>query len=366
MRTIAQMHTQTPNLLVSRYRFVLHSLFWVGIVFYDVLIWGLVDGKYGEKLISTLVELPIKISAAYFTLYILIDRFLVLKKYLIFLMLLIGSMAICGFILRVISYYILYPVYYPGGLSIPLFFLPKILIAIFYTYSWVAIASTFHLIKYYYQHQQATQLLEQAAQQLEKEKLAAELKLLKSQINPHFLFNTLNNLYVLTLSHSEKAPQMVHKLSELMSYMLCDSNQAEVSLAKEIQYIQNYIDLERLRYGDRLEVHFVNYANEATHLIAPLLLLPFVENSFKHGARNQLQDSWIHIDLEVINDMLILKVENNKPPHQPKKTESPRLGLENVVKRLSYLYPDRHSLQLFDEADTYMAVLKLSLNTNLS
>jgi two-component system LytT family sensor kinase len=364
MRTNVFMQNKKPGLLFSRYRLVLHILFWAGIVFYDVLIWGLVDGKYGEKLISTLVELPIKIGAAYFTLYILIDKYLVQKRYSIFLLLLIISMAVCGMVLRVISYFILYPVYYPEGLTIPLFFPPKILIAIFYTYSWVAIVSTFHLIKYYYQHQQATQRLEQTAQQLEKEKLAAELKLLKSQINPHFLFNTLNNLYVLTLNNSEKAPQMVHKLSELMSYMLYDSNQAEVLLDKEIQYIQNYIDLEKLRYGDRLEVSFINYAVPNDITIAPLLMLPFVENSFKHGVRNQLKGSWIHIDIEVVSDILILKVENNKPERQPEKKDLPAIGLQNVTRRLEHLYPKRHSLQLFDEPDTYMAVLKLSLSSN--
>ena len=352
-------------LLFTRYRYVLHILFWMGIVVYDVVIWGLVDGKYGEKLVSTLVELPVKISAAYFTLYVIIDKFLIKGKYVWFLLLLATSVTGLGILLRVIGYYFLYPIYYPEGLSIPLFFPPKILIAIFYTYSWVAIVSTFHLVRYYYRHQQEAQQLLQATQQLEKEKLAAELQLLKSQINPHFLFNTLNTLYVLTLNNSENAPQMVHKLSELMSYMLHDSNQREVPLRKEIHYIRNYIDLEKLRYGDRLEVTFTNYAKLEDVTVAPLLMLPLIENCFKHGARNQLEGGWIHIDINIVDGVLILKVENNKPGPSKQEDSVSRIGLKNLKKRLALLYPDQYTLQLFDETDTYMAVLKVSLDRTI-
>jgi sensor histidine kinase YesM len=265
-----------------------------------------------------------------------------------------------GIIMRLIAYYILYPAFYPQGvIDMPLFFLPKILIAIFVMYSMIGIVASFHLIRHYYRHQQSAQLLQQMAEQLEKEKLAAELKLLKSQINPHFLFNTLNNLYVLTMNSSSKAPLMVHKLSELMSYMLYDSNQVEVPLDKEIQYIRNYIDLEKIRYGERLDVTLNIYGCSEGIMVAPLLILPFVENSFKHGARNQLHDSWIHIDIEVQHDNLILKVENSKPDFQIERHTTSGLGLNNVKRRLDHLYRERYVLQLFDETDTYLVVLKL-------
>ena len=353
---------KTPALFLTKYRFLLHILFWTSLLVYDSLVWGLVDGLYREKFISSLVELPVKVAATYFTLYVLIDKFLIQKRYGTFLILLLLSMAIVGIVLRLIAYYFLYPAFYPDGLYIPLFFPPKILIAIFVTYSLVAIVASFHLIRHYYKHQQATQLLEQTAQQLEKEKLAAELKLLKSQINPHFLFNTLNNLYVLTLNQSKHAPLMVHKLSELMSYMLYDSNQAEVPLDKEIQYIRNYIDLEKIRYGDRLDVSLNIYGGIEGILVAPLLILPFVENSFKHGARKQLHDGWIHVDIEIQDNALTLKVENSKPDFQNAHSKSSGLGLANVRRRLEHLYPNRYSLQLFDEPDTHMAILRISLS----
>lgn len=352
--------------IFTRYRIPIHILFWVCMVIYEVLIWGLVDDKYNEKLNTSLLELPVKIAATYFTLYFLIDRFLVKGKYTQFALLLVLSMATFGVILRAINYYFIYPVYYPEGMSMSMLFLPKVLISVFVIFSLVAIVASFHLIRHYYQHQQATQLLQQAAQQLEKEKLSAELKLLKSQINPHFLFNTLNNLYVLTLNNSNKAPDMIHKLSQLMSYMLYDSNLPEVPLEMEIKYIKNYVDLEKLRYGDRLEVLLRVYEKTDGIMIAPLLILPLVENSFKHGASNQLDGGWIHVDIDVRESTLLIKVENNKiefeKENMDQNTERPSgIGLENARKRLNHLYPGRHSLQLFNEEDRFLAVLKLEV-----
>jgi len=343
----------------SRYRYVLHFCFWSGLFLYDVIIWGLVDGKYEEKLISTSAELPVKIAAAYFTLYILIDRLLLRKRYLVFVLYLLASMFMVGLILRGISFYILYPRFYPAGLQIPLFYLPKILIAIFYAYAWVAILATFHLMRRYYTDQQMAQAYQQTAKQLEKQKLEAELKLLKSQINPHFLFNTLNSLYVLALNNSQRTPAMIHKLSELMSYMLYESNQAEVLLEKEVEYIRNYIALEKIRYGDRIEITFNVNNHHDDLMIAPLLMLPFIENSFKHGVRNQLSNGWVFIELDIIDDEIVFKVENSKGG---KLTEvQGGIGLSNVVKRLDYLYGDSYSLKIFDEQDTYMVVLKVGL-----
>jgi two-component system, LytTR family, sensor kinase len=225
----------------KRYRIPAHIFFWLSYFIYEGVIWGMVDGQYTIRLVSASIELPVKILATYFTLYVLIDRLLIRKKYGLFLVALIASMIGFGVILRILAYHTIYPLFYPDATNIPLFFLPKILIAIFVICSLVAIVGSFHLIKHWYNHQQDAQLLQQTKQQLEKEKLESELKLLKSQINPHFLFNTLNSLYVLTLNHSKHAPEMVHKLSQLMSYMLYDSNQHEVLLESELQYLEHCI-----------------------------------------------------------------------------------------------------------------------------
>lgn len=342
-----------------------HILFWVTFVFYETIIWGMVDDQYLQRLVISLIELPVKITATYFTLYVLIDRFLVHKRYGTFLIFLILSMAAFGTVLRVLGYYTIYPLYWPDATSIPLFFFPKIMIATVVIYSLVAIVAFFHLLRYWYTHQQETQRLHQATEQLEKEKLEAELKLLKSQINPHFLFNTLNNLYALTLTQSAKAPEMVYILSQLMSYMLYDGNQSKVTITKEIQYIRNYIALEKIRYDHRLDIAMNVYHDLDTIEIAPLLILPFVENSFKHGASHQVSQSWIRIDILMQNNTLVIKVENSKPvfagdtPEMEEK--KPGIGLQNLQKRLELIYPNQHTLHILNETDTYLAVLKIEL-----
>ncbi len=145
-----------------------------------------------------------------------------------------------------------------------------------------------------------------------------------------------------------------------MSYMLYESNQAEVLLDQEVEYIRNYLALEKIRYGERVEISFNVYNNQNYLRVAPLLLLPFVENSFKHGVRNQLDNGWITIELDIVDDEIVFKVENSKVGKPTAKKAG--IGLGNVMKRLDYLYHDSHSLTIFDEPDTYMVVLKIGLN----
>ena len=349
------------NVLQARYRYAGHILFWICLVMYEGLTWSIVDGAYTQRLTTSLIELPIKIAATYFTLYILIDKFLVNRRYGLFALLLFPSVFGFGTLLRITSYYITYPLFYPDGKNLPVLFFPKILIYTFAIYSLVAIVATLHLIRHWYRHQQSAQLLQQANEQLEKEKLAAELKLLKSQINPHFLFNTLNNLYALTLNNSDKSPEVVYKLSQLMSYMLYDSNQVEVPLEKEIQYIQNYIALEKIRYSN-LDVS-LNVFDDITDVhLAPLLILPFVENSFKHGVSNQLSRGWIRIDIQVQESTLVIKVENSKEAGKGNTKPLSGIGLQNVRKRLDLIYHNHHSLQIINEEELYLVILKIEYN----
>ncbi|WP_332369013.1 histidine kinase [Spirosoma telluris] len=174
-------------------------------------------------------------------------------------------------------------------------------------------AAAIKLVKIWY-------LKQQAYEQIDKEKLQAELQLLKSQVHPHFLFNTLNNLYALTLHKSDHSPAVVLKLSELLSYMLYECNASEVPLQKEIAFMRNYIGLEQLRYGDRLDMSVTISGDYPTKLIAPLLLVPFLENAFKHGTSEQLEQAWMHIDLSVQGNQLKFKVINSREPSAHKDT----------------------------------------------
>jgi LytS/YehU family sensor histidine kinase len=213
--------------------------------------------------------------------------------------------------------------------------------------------------KYYYKKNEAAQILE-------REKLKAELQLLKAQVHPHFLFNTLNNLYSLTLTQSGQAPEVVLKLAGLLRYMLYECDVVKVPLVKEIKLLQDYIQLEELRYGERLDLSVNIKGSVEGKIIAPLILLPFIENSFKHGASEELDQAWISLDLTIQENKLKFKLINAVPP-SPLFISEPEImahgiGLENVRKRLELLYPDRYELKTIMEAETYLVSLTMDLD----
>jgi LytS/YehU family sensor histidine kinase len=187
---------------------------------------------------------------------------------------------------------------------------------------------------------------EKKLREIEKEKFTAEMGLLKAQINPHFFFNTLNSLYSLTLARSEKSAEMVLRLSHLMRYMLYEASANTVSLKDEIAYIENYISIEQMRFADRLDLSFQYSGDTSGQVISPLLLLPFIENAFKHG----IQDSsgWITIYLKVENSYTI-----------PVKAKEPGLGLANVKRRLELAYPGKYELNIRQSENIYSVDLKL-------
>ncbi len=205
----------------------------------------------------------------------------------------------------------------------------------------------------------------QEKQELETRTMQTELRFLKSQINPHFLFNTLNSLYALTLKKSDKAPEIVIKLSEMMRYMLYECNEKRVLLSNEVHYIQNYLDLERLRHGSKVDISFEATGHISDQQIAPLMFIPFIENSFKHGLTNQLERGFVNIRLHVEKQDIDFFIENNKPnalPHQDHHRRSGGIGLVNVRRRLDILYPRQYSLEIYDNPKTYAVQLKMHLN----
>lgn len=192
--------------------------------------------------------------------------------------------------------------------------------------------------------------------------LEAELGALKAQIHPHFLFNTLNNLYALSLNNSPKSPELILGLSDILRYMLYECSKDEVPLEKEVFMMQQYVNLEKLRYEDRIDINFNISGNLKNKQIAPLLILPFIENSFKHGASEATGQVWVNIDIAVRDNWFKLKVSNNNPQQKASGDESPGIGLNNVVKRLNLLYPDGHYLKIMDEEDTFLIVLDVELS----
>lgn len=335
-----------------------HILFWGAIVLGDTVIWGSRSNEYWRQFIIEMISLPYFMLAAYFNLYVLLPRYLEAKKYAQYFIYVLVLLVVSSNLNLITSIFFsnIYPWLKPKQ---PIRYLPILLWHMFWVQSPILFVTS--CIKLYKQWH----IRGQQNQELAKAKLTAELDYLKGQLHPHFLFNTLNNLYSLTLHQSKFAPQIVLKLSALMSYMLYDSLENKIELCKELEHIKNYIDLEKLRFGDRLAVSFNVYGETKDKKIAPLLLIPFVENAFKHGASNLTEDVWVTIEVKAKDDFITVKVENNKSNETASKTEGDYrngIGLTNVQRRLTLLYDGRHELHIEDEPEHYAIDLRLDLN----
>jgi len=196
--------------------------------------------------------------------------------------------------------------------------------------------------------------------QAEKEKLTSQLSYLKGQINPHFLFNTLNSIYYLSLEKSAKAPDAIIRLSNMMRFVISDANDNFVDLAKEISYVTNFIELQKLRLGNTASLSYKISGTTVEKRVAPLILIPFIENAFKHGV-NPEELSCILVDIEIGDKELTLNV-NNKKVHRHYTHVKSGLGIANAKKRLDYIYPGKHVLTINDEPKDYIVTLKLNLS----
>lgn len=196
--------------------------------------------------------------------------------------------------------------------------------------------------------------------QTEKEKLKAELSYFKAQINPHFLFNTLNSIYSLAIQKADNTADAVVKLSGMMRYVLSDASHDFVPLEKEIGYITDYIDLQRIRFGETVKI---NYQAEEPHpgkLIAPLILISFIENAFKFGV-NPEEESFIAVNISLFEDHLHLHVYNNKVHGQLENETQGGLGINNAKQRLNLLYPEKHKLEIVESDSEYEVDLSIKL-----
>ena len=204
-------------------------------------------------------------------------------------------------------------------------------------------------------------LKEQRNIQLQKQNTEAQLQLLTAQVHPHFLFNTLNNIYSQAQNESPKSSKMILGLSELLRYILYEGRKPLVSLDKELQMILEYVNLEKLRYGNKLDLHYLIADKTRDVYIAPLLLLPFVENCFKHGTSKMLQNPWINLTIEVKETTLVMKLMNGKAESTGSTPPKPGIGIGNVRQRLELLYKNKHELQIRDEESVFIVDLKVEL-----
>ncbi|MBD1260527.1 histidine kinase [Maribacter polysiphoniae] len=202
--------------------------------------------------------------------------------------------------------------------------------------------------------------MDRKSKERESENLKTELAFLRSQISPHFLFNVLNNMVALVRMKSDKLEPTILKLSSLMQYMLYDTDDEKVLLKSEVDYLRSYIDLQQLRFGDRLRLNVDLNLKEDWHAIEPMLLIPFVENAFKHGT-GMVEAPTITISLQAINGMLIFSVRNKYIDNDQAKDKVSGIGLANIKRRLELLYAGNHDLDIEKSDEWYSITLKLKL-----
>lgn len=332
-------------------RVTYHSLFWLMVL---AFLMRFEDHGMGFwfTLSNELVNVAFYLVIVYFNLLYLLPNYLAKGHYLQYILLLMAASLIVT-PLRIMVLYLkfsAYPQLQQELLShLNLYFLLSFFIA--------SGSSVLKIITDWFRQQRERQ-------ELQTQTMQSELNFLKSQINPHFLFNTLNNLYALTLRKSDKAPDIVIKLSEMMRYMLYECNEKQVPLSKEINYLKNYLDLEQLRQHPGIDIKFEVEGEVGDQQIAPLLLIPFLENSFKHGINHQITEGFVHTKVKVVNQRVEFFIENTKGQpvlHPESGRRSGGIGLVNVRRRLDLLYPGQYDLSVNDSPKTYAVSLTIDL-----
>jgi sensor histidine kinase YesM len=343
----------------SAHRFLSHVIFWmiVSVIFlnrYTVEEYDEID----KIIYRHCYYMSFMILASYFVAYIIIPKLILSKHYFqVVLYFLAGSYVICV-CSRVVVIYLLEPLirtapFGQESLWVIMTDIPKLFTHYFaqaFSTAWVF--AFIKLIRDQY-------LVQRQSLKLEKEKAQTELKVLKAQLNPHFLFNTLNNIYSLSLMNSPVTSRAIYELSEILDHVLYRCNNTYVPLSDEIRLIENYLELEKLRYTEKLKVSFA-YSTDESLEIAPLLLLSLVENAFKHGAGESIGNPFVNIDLQVKQGKFRFEVANSFLP-DCRMQKDDRIGLSNIRKQLDLLYNNRYKLNISDNGEIFVVLLTIDL-----
>lgn len=332
-----------------------HLLFWTVYVLLSSFIFSYQSRfPYYFFLENYMVNLAAYASFTYLVIYVMVPRFLFNRKIGLFILLIIPLSVAFVFIKLLLNEFVFYQWLIPKVFHPEEWISYKLFIENIF-WIWIPTAA-FASVKYF--REWITTMREK--NELQEKQLEAELKLLKAQLHPHFLFNTLNNLYVLALEKSEKTPDVIMKISELFHYILYECNADWISLENEVELIKNYIELERLRYDENLTVEFDIQGQIAQKKVAPMLFFVFVENAFKHGCRNDIGHPYIKLSLKAKNGKVQFMAVNSLPDKKVEdKVMDGGVGLENLEKRLNLLYPNKHSLLIERGAKEFLVNLEL-------
>ncbi len=357
------------NKSTGKYALAMHLLFWGGYLSLSVFVFSGREEINRALLIGSVLIVP-QVIIAYINMELLIPKFFIKKQYLKY----IGLVLLCF-----IGFYLFYEYVLPEifkligppqemprnppqsepGHGPKEFSLPFRRMRIYYIFTQML---AIYFLSTAFKTSQIALRREKEAADLKGENLNSELKFLRSQINPHFLFNALNNIYSLSIIKSEKTPDNILKLSDMLRYIIYDCNADRVPLEKEINYILNYIDLQKLKDDemDNIEVDFENADPKC--MIAPMIFIPFIENSFKHSKIEDIEHGWIKIKLENTNSHLSFSIRNSLANEEYTKDKVGGVGLENVKRRLELLYPNKHKLQIESHDHTFAVDLEIFMD----
>lgn len=340
--------------------FLLHSFFWI--VVYSFYAYFLGYGSSNVDYVNTFSSflMPVTILISYFFVYFLIPRYLLTKKYQLFILYSVYTFIISGYlIILTIMYGLIYSEGLKEGDIAPLTkTLPFIILGVFFV---VTLAIALSLIRYSYLTIIKNENLRSKILNTQLQLKEQELKFLKMQIHPHFLFNSLNTIYGFALKKSDEAPEMILKLSNLLDYILYQIEKPQVLLKDEINHLIDYVELEKMRFHDTLEV-VVETNNYNQHVqIAPMLLIPFVENSFKHGSIIEGKLT-VNIQIKTVDGTLLFDIWNSSTIEEEAVKG---IGLGNIEKRLNMLYPKTHKLETSQLNNRFAVQLEIHhLNTS--
>ena len=337
-------------------RFIQHLLFWTVYLLLNLLISSNSQIGLFPTFLWLIISLPVNMAVVYLHLWFLVPRLLLKRRYLLFFILFFITAIAFVLFDRYLNYHVLWPLFMPTPLSPGYRYLN--VISLLYSginqYSVVFLAVFIRSLKQWYESQQHSR-------ELELRNKTGEIALLRMQINPHFLFNTLNNIHALISIDKEKAADALVMLSDIMRYMLYDATTDKVPLDQELQYLESYIALQKMRLIDPNQVRFSVEGDLSGKMIAPVLLIPFIENAFKHACKEDSR-SGIRFSIVTGEKQIRFASENtcNDTTGNRQQNKAGGLGLENVKRRLDLLYPGLHQLEITRENNIFRVNLVIS------
>lgn len=342
---------------------VFNLLFWSLLFLYKWIGVGSLTEEYEKYFMYSIFHIPVAFLTAMLSFHVFFEKFFNTKDKTIFWIYIISTGLFFVLAKRAYGFFYFDPIYFPTEkIGESFFSASKLLLEFFSLYLMVGMYGMFYFIGHWNKQQQV--LIS-----LNEEKVKSELDLLKYQVHPHFLFNMLNNIYSTALINSPETANQILHLSNFIEYNLYHSKKELVPLNEEFEYLKNFIELQKIRLGDKLNIEIELPKGADKLLIQPLLLLPVIENSIKHGVENSIRNSWIKIKIEINEEHneLTIDVSNSieEPTQNNSNLEKCGMGLDNLKKQLKLYYPDKHLLNILKEDEVFKVVLTIIYNNHV-